>query len=398
MSDDAAPIAPDLLRAVVAPNLGESRTLPAVAYTSAEVFAWEQRRLFEDGWVCLGRAEDLAAPGAQRAFRVGGEGVLVVRGDDGVLRGFYNTCRHRGHELLDPGATRTLRGIKCPYHAWVYRLDGALGATPRFGRSEAFDAAAYPLIHAPVEEWRGWVFANGSGEGPDLSGALGTLEELIEPWEPERLVAAAAHVYEIAANWKTIAENHLGRSHSPSIHPALSAVTQQGYGEGVAHDGHWLGRWMRLADGAETLSVSGASGGVPIRGLDADRRRRVYQIGLFPNLLLSLHPDYVVVHRLEPQAPGHTRIECQWLFPPEAWERQGFDPSYASEFWDITNREDRLACGSVQRGLSSAGSRPGPFASSEDEVRAFMAMVARAYLDGHVSAAPQVRASRDART
>jgi len=94
----------------------------------------------------------------------------------------------------------------------------------------------------------------------------------------------------------------------------------------------------------------------------------------------------VMAHRLEPLGPGETFVECTWLFPPEAKDREGFDPTYASEFWDITNREDWSACESVQRGLASRGQRQGPFAESEDEVHAFMAMVARGYLEGRVAA------------
>ena len=123
-----SPIAPQLLRPVLAPTLGLARTLPAEAYISSSVFDWEALHLFERGWVCVGRADELASPGDQRAFRIGAEGILVVRDLEGELRGFYNTCRHRGHELLEPGATRNLRAIKCPYHAWVYGLDGSLGA------------------------------------------------------------------------------------------------------------------------------------------------------------------------------------------------------------------------------------------------------------------------------
>lgn len=144
---------------------------------------------------------------------------------------------------------------------------------------------------------------------------------------------------------------------------------------------------MELKDFAQTMSLTGESGGVPIRGLDAKQRREVYYFGLFPNLLISLHPDFVMTHRLEPVSPGETRVECAWLFPPEALEREGFDPSYATEFWDLTNREDWAACESVQRGIASRGHRPGPFAPVEDEVHLFMAMVARGYLTGRVSPA-----------
>jgi Rieske 2Fe-2S family protein len=149
---------------------------------------------------------------------------------------------------------------------------------------------------------------------------------------------------------------------------------------------------MELMDFAETMSLTGASRGVRIRGLSDRQAREVYYYGLFPNLLISLHPDYVMTHRFEPLGPSETKVECLWLFPPEATERADFDPGYASEFWDITNREDWLACESVHRGLESRGFRPGVFSSSEDEVHAFMAMVARGYLDGVATKPPPILA------
>jgi len=385
-----SPIAPELLRPVLAPTLDRSRTLPAEAYTSHAVFDWEALHLFERGWVCVGRADALANPGDQRAFRIGREGILVVRDQDGELRGFYNTCRHRGHELLEPGMSRNLRAIKCPYHAWVYRLDGTLGAAPRFGELDGFDKEQYPLVVARIHEWHGWVFVDAGGTAPSFDEHVGNLQDLITPWEPERLFVAETHEYEIAANWKTITENYHECYHCPSIHPALCDVTPVDSGQNFAHEGLWVGGNMELKDFAETMSLTGESAGVPIRGLDERRRREVYYFGLFPNLLISLHPDYVMTHRIEPLGPGRTKVECQWLFPPEATERADFSPAYASEFWDITNREDWLACESVYRGLQSKGFHQGPFAWSEDEVHIFMAMVARAYLDGHASKPPQV--------
>jgi Rieske 2Fe-2S family protein len=385
-----SPIDPVRLRPVLAPTLGESRTLPAEAYRSRSVFDWEAEHFFEGGWVCVGRGDDLAEPGDQRAFRIGSEGILVVRDLEGALRGFYNTCRHRGHELLEPDASRTLRAIKCPYHAWVYQLDGTLGAAPRFGDHPGFDKADYPLIAARIAEWHGWIFVNAAGDAPDLGEVVGNLDTLIEPWELERLFVGASHTYEIAANWKTITENYHECYHCPSIHPELCVVTPPDSGENFAHDGHWVGGSMELKDFAETMSLTGESGGVPIRGLNDKQLREVYYFGLFPNLLISLHPDYVMTHRFEPLGPGRTKVECQWLFPPEARDRPDFSPTYASEFWDITNREDWLACESVYRGLSSQGFRQGPFAWSEDEVHAFMALVAQGYLDGYAGPPPQI--------
>jgi phenylpropionate dioxygenase-like ring-hydroxylating dioxygenase large terminal subunit len=381
-----APIEASKLQRVLARATGASRTLPAEAYLSAEVFDWEQAWFFEGSWTCVGRADDLDAPGDQKAVRIGQEGVLLVRDRGGDLRGFYNVCRHRGHELVEPGTSRNLRAIKCPYHAWVYSLEGALAGAPRFGEAPGFDKADYPLVQVRVAEWHGWIFADASGDAPDFIDHVGNLDGLLAPWEPERLSAAARHEYVVRANWKGIVENYHECYHCPSIHPALCKVTPTDSGESFAPTGCWVGGSMELEDHAETMSLSGASGGVPIRGLDAKQRREVYYFGLFPNLLIGLHPDYVMAHRLEPIGPGETFIECTWLFPPEAGERVGFDPAYAAEFWDITNREDWAACESVQRGLASRGQRQGPFAEGEDEVHAFMAIVARGYLEGRIAA------------
>ena len=139
---------------------------------------------------------------------------------------------------------------------------------------------------------------------------------------------------------------------------------------------------MELMDHAETMSLSGESRGVPLRGLDDRQRREVIYAQLFPNMLVSAHPDYVMTHRLEPLAPGRTRVTCQWLFPPEAFAVEGFDPSYAVEFWDLTNRQDWQACESVQRGVASRGYRQGPLAIEEDNVHQFQTMVAGGYLQG----------------
>ena len=146
----AAPIDHEKIRSVLGDGLDGSTTLPAEAYTSQAVFDWETEHFFENGWVCIGRSDEVGQPGDQKAVRIGDEGILLVRDENGHLNAFYNTCRHRGHELLEPGATRNVRAIKCPYHAWVYGLDGALNGAPRFGEVAGFDKADYPLVAARV--------------------------------------------------------------------------------------------------------------------------------------------------------------------------------------------------------------------------------------------------------
>jgi Rieske 2Fe-2S family protein len=135
---------------------------------------------------------------------------------------------------------------------------------------------------------------------------------------------------------------------------------------------------MDLRDGAVTMSFDGHSDAPAIPGVDP---RQVLYLGLLPNLLVSLHPDYVMTHRMTPLAPDRTAVECAWYFVPDA-DGGAPDPAYAVEFWDRTNRQDWAACESVQRGLGSPHFRPGPLAPAEDAVHQFVTFLARAYLAG----------------
>lgn len=366
------------IEAVVAP-FGMSRTLPAEAYTSEEVFEWERRHFFDSSWFCAGRAAGLDEPGTRRAVRAGRGSILLVRSEDGELRAFYNVCRHRGHELLECGVTQNVRAMKCPYHGWVYGLDGSLKGTPHFAK-DAIDRNEFGLIEARAEEWRGWVFIDASGTAPPLSEHVGRLTDILAPYEPERLREGARHEYVVEANWKIIVENYHECYHCPTIHPELCTVSPPDSGVTYEADGMWVAGDMDLMEDAETMSLTGESHGVPLRGVTATRQ--VLYINLWPNLLISPHPDYVMTHRLEPLSVDRTRVECEWLFAPESFDSEGFDPAYAADFWDITNSQDWRACAGVQRGAWSGGFRQGPLAEEEEDLYRFITMVAGGYLSG----------------
>jgi Rieske 2Fe-2S family protein len=368
---------------------GQSRMLPRDAYTSPRVFAFEQERFFAGSWICVGREGDLEGTGAQRAVRVGGAGVLLARGSDGRVRAFANTCRHRGHELLGVGEQTTRRTVLCPYHAWTYDLDGALRVAPGFRDHGDFRPADHGLVELPLESWHGFLFVNGSGDAPPFAKHVGALDDLAAPYRMERLVPLATHRYDLACNWKVVLENYHECYHCPLIHPELCQVSPPASGDNFELDGAWVGGTMDLKDHAVTMSLDGHSDGVPIPGLDTERLRTVAYLGLFPNLLLSLHPDYVMTHLVEPLGPALSHVVCSWYFPPEATERPGFDPSYAVEFWDRTNRQDWAACESVQRGMASPHFQPGPLAPAEDAVYHVVTMIARAYLGERPSALPR---------
>jgi glycine betaine catabolism A len=377
---DLAPVDRAGLEEALRP-FGESVMLPSAAYVDPAVFEWEQRHFFGGGWMCVARSEHVAEPGDQRAEATGAGSVLLVRGEDGALGAFANTCRHRGHELLPCGESAKQRMIICPYHAWTYTLAGDLRAAGIFKQMRGFDFGQWGLARLPVGEWHGLVFVDASGGlAGSLDDALAKLDEIVAPYEPERLVTVAGHSYDAAANWKILTENYHECYHCPSIHPELCRVSPPKSGENYASDGAWMGGWMDLRDGMDTMSLDGTSNGMPLGGLDQEGLRTVVYINIVPNVLLSLHPDYVMTHRLIPVSADRTRIECTWAFAPEAVTRPDFDPGYAVDFWDITNRQDWTACESVQRGLTSPHASPGPLAPSEDAVYSFVTTIARGYL------------------
>jgi len=354
--------------------------LPREAYVDDDVFTWEERHFLGGGWMCVGWSEDVAEPGDQSAGSAGRAGVFLVRADDGVVRGFANACRHRGHELLPCGQSRRFPIVVCPYHSWSYHLDGSLRGAPGFDVVDGFAAADHGLVELPTVEWHGLLFVDASaGAGPFADHVRG-LEDLVAPYEPERLRTACRHDYVVESNWKVLSENYQECYHCGMIHPQLCRVSPPNSGANYPPGaGAWVGGWMALADGAETMSLDGTTSGTPLRRLDPQARRRVIYVVIFPNVLLSLHPDYVMTHVLTPLAAGRTRVVCGWAFAPEDLDRPGFDPSYAVDFWDITNRQDWAACESVQRGLSSTRHPPGPLSPREDGVYHYVTMVARGY-------------------
>ena len=365
------------------------RMLPAEAYTSPEVLAWEQRHLFAGSWSCLGRLADLfpatpEKPVTQRAIVVGDVSTLLVH-DGSSLRMFANTCRHRGHELLSIGGASERRSIVCPYHAWSYGLGGELIAAKGFRYDDSFLPDEHGLVELPVQVWEGWVFGHalhpsGSDLVPSFTEHVGGLDAIVSAYGCGGLVLADRHTYEVAANWKVIAENYHECYHCPLIHPELCQLSPPESGDNYDLPGDWVGGSMILRDGMATMSMTGELAASPIPGVDP---LRVEYLHLLPNLLVSAHPDYVMTHRLLPLSPGRTWIECSWLVAPAP---DGTAPNArgAVEFWDLTNKQDWAACESVQRGLASPHFRPGPFAPREDAVAHLVGAISEAYRLGRL--------------
>lgn len=343
-------------------------TLPGRYFTSEAIFREELERIFYEQWVCVGRAQQIAHPGDYFLAEVGDESLIVLRDRGGRPRAFYNVCRHRGTRLCEAERGQFSQTIQCPYHAWTYALDGQLIGAPDVNEMEGFNKSEYPLNAVALEIWEGFLFLNLSRVPEPFAQAIAPLVGRVAPWHVSELRAARRVEYDVQANWKLVVENYNECYHCPLIHPALNKFSPYRSGDNIFTEGPILGGSMALTHTGGSLSLSGEACAAPLGEVAGDDLNRVYYYSLFPNLLLSLHPDYVMCHALWPQAPDRTRIVCEWLFDPAALTRPDFDPGGAVAFWDMTNRQDWRACELAQLGVRSRGYIPGPFYSWQERL------------------------------
>ena len=363
----------------------QATLLPPRVFHDPDVFEFERSRWFARTWLCVARHEDLASPGTYVLVDVVGESLVLLRGRDSKVRAFHNVCRHRGSTLLDPPPAaqpgRVVR-IQCPYHAWVYDLDGSLLRAPHTDELLDFDNAEYGLAQVRVEEWQGFLFVNLDPAAAPLADYLHDLPAAVARYPIGSLRRARRIEYEVAANWKVIGENYSECYHCPGVHPQLNRLSPYDRGRNLESAGPWAGGWMELVDTAQTMSTDGGGHGrPPLAGIGAENTRRVYYFVVWPNLLLSLHPDYVMTHQVWPINAERSRVVCEWHFDPEVMARPGFDPSDAVDFWDLTNRQDWAVCERQQIGTRSRGYVAGRYSLMEDMVHAFDLMVADGYAD-----------------
>lgn len=386
-----APIDPAALTPVRQPTLSAA-TLPAVAYHDPEILAWEREKWLAGGWSYAGRTADLPEKGSYVLTEVAGEAIIVVRGSDGEIRAFFNVCRHRGSLVVTEPAGRLVR-FQCPYHAWIYDLDGKLHKPRHTDTLADFDPADYGLHPVRLAIWQGFIFLNVTADAPPLEESLGTLPDFFARFDLERLQCAKRIEYDVAANWKILVENYSECYHCPGVHPQLNRITPYNLGEWLPSSGSWSGSWMPVVGEYETLSIDGQTHGrAPLPGMTEEDHKRVYYFIVWPNVLMSLHPDYLMVHRLVPIAPDRSYIACDWFFDPAETAKADFDPSDAIDFWDLTNRQDWEVCELQQRGTRSRAFSAGRYSSIESGPHLFAARVADGYAaDGVVTDVSRVR-------
>lgn len=342
------------------------RSLPGRYFTDGDAYERESTVLART-WLALGperRFASGATPGDVEGLQL-----LATRDREGALRVFHNLCRHRGTVLCEePCLDR--RRIVCPYHGWSYELDGSLASAPNMDGVEGFAAEDYSLVEVESAIWQGILFVRfeATGERRPLSEHLGPLTETVAPWQIEDLEVVGERRYEVTANWKLLFQNYSECYHCPTLHPPLNRLTPFRNSDNLFDEGPILGGPMRLADPEGSMTTDGGRCTVPLPGLGDEEAGKVYYFTVFPNLFLSLHPDYVMVHRLDRRGVDRTHVECWWL-AAEGVDAEAFEP--AVELWDKTNREDWWVCEQMQRGVASPAYEPGPYSDLESLVAAF---------------------------
>jgi len=344
-------------------------TLTPDAYTSEEFFAVERERVFGRGWVGAACASDVAGPGDAVVVELAGRSAVVVRGQDDVLRAFENVCRHRGSRLLEPGRCHLPKHIKCPYHSWAYALDGHLLGTPLFtADSEVpvdqrgifdmddvrdFDKADYGLLPLPVEAWGPLVLLSFEANPPPLTDQLGDLPRRLSGYGLDRFALVRQKRYEIAANYKLIAENFMEYYHLPWVHPSLVKVSPL-----KAHY-RWQGSGMYTGMCTTPIAADTEDGGwlgLPaVDGLNENDAVSARFAWVFPNVALNVLPNHIFVMLARPTAPGST-VEDTYLLADRVASGTAEGEAAVDglhSFWDQVNREDIEIVERVQQGIST---------------------------------------------
>jgi phenylpropionate dioxygenase-like ring-hydroxylating dioxygenase large terminal subunit len=389
----ALPLDPHEVARTQAP-VERATMLPPAAFCDPAVFDWELETIFR-GWVCVGHVSAVDAPGKFVTRELGPDSVIVIGAEDGRPRAFLNVCRHRGARIVEGAEGKVRKRLRCPYHAFSYGLDGSLKAAPHMDEVEDFDFSCWGLIPVRLAVAGGLVLIDLSGDAAEIDEHVGELLGHVERYRLASLERAAAISYSVDANWKGIAENYNECLHCPGVHPELNALSDYMSGSEVVGTGAWCGGSMTLREGASTMALANGNGhtnGRPaIDGLSSSDLETVLYFALFPNALVSLHPDYVMLHTLWPREPGHTDVICEWFFEPETIAREDFDGSDAVGFWDMVNRQDWHVCELAQKGVRTRGYTAGRYSAEEVDVHAFDLMVAARYIEALGASRPRTR-------
>jgi choline monooxygenase len=349
------------------PGIAQARTLPASWYSDQSFFDLERELVFRNGWVCAGVVDELPVGGGWSARTVGGVPVLLVRDKDGELRGFLNACRHRAAPLCDDGQHGSGSVLRCPYHAWIYRLDGSLAKAQGVGNPDGFDVDDYSLKPVAVATWRRLVFVNVAT--PDATLNLGPLADAVGGCRMESMELVLSESHDRAFNWKALLENYSENYHTPFVHPEIDTSVNEDYP--MVSDGVVLYAWdrhVRPADDIDQqLRATRLPGEPGWEQIFEASTNRPYDVGsyltIWPNAMINVFPDALLAMWMEPIDARTTRVERR-LYSRPGTTPEALAANLAAH--QLVHQQDVDICLRVQRSHNAGLDADGVLATVEE--------------------------------
>jgi glycine betaine catabolism A len=369
-------------------------TLPRDFYVSDAAFAFDTQVMLKSVWLYACTVAHVKQPGDYFLFELGTNSIIIVRGRDGEVRAFWNSCRHRGAQLCADQSGRMAR-IICPYHQWTYGLDGKLLAARNMGAD--FSKDHYSLAPVALENIGGLIFICLSDTPPPIDRVKADIAEQIAVYDLAHMKVAVQDNLIEDANWKLVMENNRECYHCDVGHPELiSVLGTTGFGKDAPADGYleakraeWkalgiyrdlvefpAGWWHRiarlpLANGAVTQSIDGKLACQKLIGPFTQPESSSLSVWTQPNSWHHFCCDHIVTFSLTPLAADKTLLRTSWLVHEDAVEGVDYDPDHIAALWRTTNTQDCHFSSINHRGISSDGYAQGPYAVEEKLVHDF---------------------------
>jgi phenylpropionate dioxygenase-like ring-hydroxylating dioxygenase large terminal subunit len=364
-------------------------TLPGWCYGNAEFHALEREHLLLSSWVLAGHICDLKEAGDFLSVDAFGERGIVVRGEDGVLRGFYNTCRHRAHALVTAESGNCHHVIRCPYHGWTYSFAGDLRAIAAEKSFPAIDKAEFSLRPLEVEDYLGFVFLRFKPGGSGVAERFAPYRAEMATYRTEEMLSFGTgwHV-DLPIDWKNLMDNYLEGYHVPTGHPGLQRLFGASYSAEAQPSG--VSRQMGIIRDkpSENWSERMYQKIAPRPAhLSPERQRAWCYYTLLPAMALDFYPDFVTSFEALPLGPGKVRLRARrWGF---AEDRQLRAARYLNNRINTTvQHEDEALTASVQQGLASRSYSFGIFSEKEVALRQMHEMIRQAVPVARLAQAP----------
>ncbi len=346
-------------------------SLPGWLYRDPEFFTVEMERVIRPSWQLVCHESDVPEPGDWHAFDLLDERVIVVRGDDRVVRAFANVCRHRAMRLVE-GDRGCAKKLVCPYHAWTYDLDGRLTGVPMRRDYPDLRLEDHGLVAYEIERWRGFLFVRLTGSGPSVAEMMAPYDAEVAPYQFEEMRALGrVTLRPRPVNWKNVADNYSDGLHISVAHPGLKRLLGKSYGiEAAAHVDKMWGEIA--ASPSSNWSERLYQRLLPeVPHLAEDAQRRWFYLKLWPNVAFDIYPDQIDFMQFLPVSPTETLIrEISYALPDDRREMRA--ARYLN--WRINrqvNDEDTWLISGVQQGMASASYAAGPLGESEVCLRSF---------------------------